>query len=62
MSYQGSKLKKKWSRHFATSYEKLVASSQILVAKKINRINMNLDLQMINKTIILLLQQLSCHL
>ena len=67
LSFQGLKLKKILSRHFATSYEKLVASSKILVANKHkliikNHINIkNVGLQMINKALILLFQQLLCH-
>ena len=36
MGHQGSKLKKKFSRHFATGYKNLVASSRILIAKLTN--------------------------
>jgi len=56
----GLEIKKILSCHFATSYEKLVASSKILVANKhkliIKRhINItNVGLQMINKALILL--------
>ena len=40
---QGSKLKKNPSRHFATSHANLVASLQILVAKKLISFKKNLD-------------------
>ena len=40
---QGSKFKKNPSRHLATSHENLVASLQILVAKKLISFKKNLD-------------------
>jgi len=67
LAYSGLEIKK--SRHFATSYEKLVTSLKILVTNKHkliikNHINIkNIGLQMIKKALVLLslFQKLLCH-